>query len=123
MRRSNFFYLMLGVLLLLGVGSYVYSSGRQPEIPNRIMFYNMGGNVLFSHKTHASEDGYALECHTCHHTWDEKDRSDPPRCTACHPKESETELKRADAMHKQCKGCHEDVGNSPVKCSECHVFY
>jgi hypothetical protein len=123
MERYKFFYFLTAVLILVGIGSYVYSSSKQADIPNRIMFYNMGGNVFFSHKLHASQDGYGLDCHTCHHTWDEKDRSDPPTCTACHPKVSETELKKSDAMHKQCIGCHEDVGNSPVKCRECHVFY
>lgn len=123
MKDNRFAYALMVCLLIIGIVSYVYSSSQKVEIPNRIMFYNIGGNVFFSHKTHSSQDGYGLECHTCHHTWDEKDRSDPANCTTCHPKESETELKRADALHQQCKNCHEEVGNSPVKCAECHIFY
>ncbi len=122
-KNNKYVYVFMVLLFIIGVVSYVYSSMRKPEVPLRIMFYNIGGNVLFTHQNHNSDNGYGISCETCHHTWEKDRRNDPARCTECHPRQSEQELKRADAMHKQCKGCHEEGGSGPVKCAECHVYF
>jgi len=124
------------VLFVVGVVCYAAFPQKTPEEPLRIMLENTGGNVLFDHKEHASEDGYGIECDSCHHnlrkvvndqygstTWAYRQEGDKPQtCGECHLVEAEDSLKRSDAFHKQCKGCHEEDGTAPVKCSGCHVL-
>ena len=48
--------------------------------------------------------------------------SKPEACGNCHEPDSEDPVKRSDAFHLQCKGCHEEYGAGAVNCSECHVL-
>jgi hypothetical protein len=107
------------VLLVVGVVCYAAFPQKKPAEPIRIMLENTGGNVLFDHKGHASESGYGIECKSCHHELEEEGAK-PQACGTCH--EADSEVKRPDAFHKQCKGCHEEDGTAPVKCSGCHVL-
>jgi hypothetical protein len=38
----------------------------------------------------------------------------------CHGPEAD--VSRGDALHGNCKGCHDDSGAGPVECAECHVM-
>lgn len=89
------------------------------------MFQTSGGNVLFSHDVHADKENYGLDCADCHPFWNRDEAERPGSCTGCHKIESPDEmmLKRADALHAQCRGCHEEGGHGPVeKCTGCHAL-
>lgn len=107
------------ILAVVGVVSYAALPDKMPEQPVRIMFKSTAGNVLFSHKMHTSEDGYGYACIECHHTMEEGET--PYACGECHEPDGD-EVKRSDAFHEQCQGCHDHSGLGPVECAGCHVL-
>ncbi len=115
-------YCIAAILFVVGIVSYAAFPERKPEEPIRIMLQSTAGKVLFSHKGHTSEDGYGLDCTDCHHAWEEDSGEKPLSCTECHEIDSEDPIKRSEALHQQCIGCHEDDGTAPVECSQCHVL-
>ena len=131
------------VLFVAGVLSYAYTafSAKPPAEPVRIMFKSVAGNVLFSHKIHTADSGYAVSCFDCHHHPAEDEASQracgdchqkpveagvfPESCADCHEKDEieDSEItKKGDAFHVQCIACHQEVGAGPLECSECHVL-
>ncbi len=114
-------YIMAAVFLLVGVVCYAALEKEPPENPIRIMFKNTGGKVLFDHKAHFSEDGYAIDCADCHHDIEEEGDI-PAACSECHDPEGEDAPKRVDVLHGQCKDCHDEGGMGPVDCSGCHAM-
>ncbi|MEJ2723954.1 MAG: cytochrome c3 family protein [Deltaproteobacteria bacterium] len=108
------------ILTVVGVVCYAAFPYRMPEQPVRIMFKSTAGNVLFNHKMHTSEQGYGYGCMECHHTLEDVSER-PLACGECHEPDS-GEVKRSDAFHKECQGCHDDSGMGPVECSGCHVL-
>jgi hypothetical protein len=112
--------------LVIGVISYAAFPLKTPDEPLRLMFQVSAGKVLFDHKTHTSEFGYALSCPDCHHELLEDEGEQPQPCGECHdPEEGDEEMpKRADAFHKQCTGCHDgfDAGPKEKECGLCHVM-
>ncbi len=108
-------YALAAILLVVGVVCYAAFPAKTPEEPVRLMFKTTAGKVLFDHKTHSADAGYGVACDDCHHEGDE-----PVACSECH--EPDSEVKRSDAFHSQCKGCHEESGAGPLECSECHVM-
>jgi len=128
------------VLLVIGILSYTAFSAKPPEQPIRIMFKVTAGKVMFTHKTHAAESGYAVDCFTCHHHPEGDDaalracgdchgasekRTEPNTCRECHSEgelDTEETPKRSDAFHDQCIGCHKENDAGPNECSECHVL-
>ncbi|HKI49711.1 MAG TPA: cytochrome c3 family protein [Desulfobacteria bacterium] len=114
-------YCMAAAFLLIGVVCYAAFEREAPEQPIRIMFKNTGGNVLFDHKAHLSENGYAIECVDCHHDI-ENEGDTPAACSECHGEDGEDAPKLVDVLHQQCKGCHDEGGSGPVKCAECHAL-
>jgi hypothetical protein len=134
-------YGLMVVLFVVGVITYAAFPAKTPDVPVRLMFKAVAGKVLFDHKTHTAASGYGLSCHDCHHHPADDDAAirpcgdchNPPEkgqqftaaCAECHePEDIEgTEmLKRGDAFHEQCIGCHKEYGAGAVKCSECHVL-
>jgi len=113
-------YTLAAVLLLIGVVAYAALPLKAPEQPVRVMFKNTAGNVLFDHKEHTSPLGYGFKCEDCHHDI-EKEGEKPSACGECHTPEDD-DLKRSDAFHTQCQGCHDEIGLGPVDCSGCHVL-
>lgn len=114
-------YWITGILFLIGVVCYAAFPDQAPEQPVRIMFKSTGGKVLFDHKFHFSEDGYGIECTDCHHDIEDP-KTRPSSCSECHEPDAEDGVKRSDALHTQCIGCHEDSGGGALKCAECHVL-
>jgi Zn finger protein HypA/HybF involved in hydrogenase expression len=106
------------ILLVVGVVCYAAFPQEAPEEPLRMMLKTTAGSVLFDHQTHAGEDGYGLACDDCHH--EEQDESMSCSGEDCHNADSDP--KRGDAFHMNCKGCHEDAEAGPVECAECHVM-
>ena len=76
-------YCLAAILLLVGVVCYAAFPRKAPEQPLRIMFKSTGGNVLFDHKEHMSEEGYGIECADCHHTMEDPGEK-PEACGECH---------------------------------------
>ena len=111
-------FLLAGVLLVVGVVCYAGFSQEPPEEPVRLMMKTTAGSILFDHKTHASDDGYGVACDDCHH----EEQDDTMSCSGedCHGPEAD--VSRGDALHTNCKGCHEDGGAGPVECAACHVM-
>ena len=134
-------YGLIIVLFILGVLSYAAFSAKTPDIPVRLMFKSVAGKVLFDHKIHTDDSGYGISCKDCHHH-PEEDETDFRACGDCHgvPPEGETfplactdchgldeiegteVIKKADAFHSQCIGCHKDNEAGPTECASCHVL-
>jgi Zn finger protein HypA/HybF involved in hydrogenase expression len=109
---------LAAILLVVGIVCYAAFAQKAPEEPVRLMFKTTAGKVLFDHKTHVSDDGYAIACDDCHH--EEQDETMSCSGEWCHGPDSDP--KRGDALHMNCKGCHEDMGAGPVECAACHVL-
>jgi hypothetical protein len=121
-KRETRFACVLGILLfLIGVVAYAALPENAPEQPIRMVLKNIGGNVLFDHKKHSVEDGYGIACKDCHHDM-EDEKSKATACGECHKPAGEEALRRADALHKNCQGCHEEGGLGPVECNNCHLL-
>ena len=115
-------YALAGVLLIVGLFSYVAFSAPTPEEPFRIMFKGTAGKVLFDHQTHTADTGYGLSCEDCHHTLEDDDEE--YTCTGCHEPDLEEEdvPNQIDAFHLQCIGCHEQFDAGPIECETCHAM-
>ena len=144
LKERKLAYGLVGILLVVGVICYAAFPVRAPAEPNRLMLKAVAGNVLFAHQTHASETGYGIDCQECHHH-PEEGEAEPMACSACHqiPEEGQeapeacldchditevedTEfIKRSDALHLNCIGCHDAFGKGPgegpEQCASCHV--
>lgn len=141
--------IMYGVaiqLFLIAIVCYAAFPVKASEEPLRLMYHTNAGKVLFDHQTHSAATGYALACLDCHHEHEGEDigpvacglchpspnasKTFPESCFDCHSDASEIEnpeiMKRSDAFHKQCIGCHEEYGKGPKagsdNCSKCHVI-
>jgi len=73
--------------------------------------------VSFSHRSHAKMIG----CNACHHHSPENKKAP---CTACHAHSQDFEkLDKPGlrgAYHRQCMGCHRQMGMGPSRCEGCH---
>lgn len=91
--------------------------------PQKVQFDTDGGQVGFDHFTHASADGYGIECETCHHGYKAGDnKSFPMKCRRCHYNKKYENLCEKEDTHircigKNCLDCHADGSN---ECTICH---
>ena len=71
--------------------------------------------VAFPHKSHADR---IKNCAECHH----KDAAGKEqKCSGCHKAKMEKEKESfKEAMHTNCKGCHQKGKKGPTKCDDCH---
>ena len=122
-KEQRFAYILAAVLLVGSVVCFAAFPGKTPDRPIRIMFQSVAGKVLFDHKTHTAESGYALSCADCHHTL-EAGETEAQACLECHERQSEDPdvPKRADAFHRQCINCHQEIEAGPTECNICHVL-
>ena len=71
-----------------------------------------------------NEDSF-LGCAECHVM--PKDGTMAEACLECHePDEFDdlsSVLKKSDALHEQCIGCHKEEDAGPQECAQCHVTY
>lgn len=116
--EQAFAFALAAILLVVGVVCYAGFAQETPEEPVRLMFKTTAGKILFDHKTHTGDAGYGIACDDCHH--EEQDESKSCSGEDCHGPDSDP--KRGDALHTNCKGCHEDNGAGPVECAACHVM-
>ncbi|UCF91326.1 MAG: cytochrome c3 family protein [Desulfobacterales bacterium] len=112
------------ILVVLGAVCYAAFPQKTPIPPLRLLFKVATGNVLFDHQTHGSAAGYGITCRDWHHTLEEEETTDVESCSECHaPGEGDEDVpKRADALHAQCIGCHQEFEAGPAECSACHVM-
>lgn len=139
-------YILIVVFFFVGVISYAAFPAKTPDEPIRLMYKTVAGKVLFDHKTHYTESGYALACNECHHHPEEPEDEEealvkcgychqvpaegqtyPESCLDCHEAEDLEEsemIKTSDAFHSQCESCHQEVEAGPEeeRCSWCHVM-
>lgn len=137
-------YGLIIVLFFFSVICYAAFPPKTPEIPVRLMYKGVAGKALFDHKTHADVSGYGLECKDCHHHPEEPDEGQtairacgdchqtltkgekwPKSCLECHDPEDledSENIKKSDAFHSKCIGCHKEVEAGPEKCASCHVM-
>lgn len=137
---------LLAVLSIVG-----YALPPQSEkIPQRILFDNAGGKVVFDHRVHAAE--YDIACQTCHHenttardavkpcgtchgvTFDAAFRKDHataindlPSCATCHHMTFKPAPWGHEAHSKEygveCRDCHHTdtaIEPEPQNCADCH---
>lgn len=85
--------------------------------------------VAFSHKGHA-----AVDCKTCHHTWDGSSAVKKCAAEGCHIDTSRKAKRKPTSFYSafharkseaSCVGCHkalkkEKKATGPTRCSECH---
>ncbi len=78
--KNNLKLIVLVILAVVSIGVYLLPE-KQEKIPTRVLLDNLGGKVIFSHKTHANNYGFG--CGDCHH-----ESSDPLEsvlaCGVCH---------------------------------------
>jgi hypothetical protein len=122
-KKEKIVFYIAVILFIVGIVCYAASSQLKPEDPVRYFYMSTAGNVLFDHKEHASEDGYDIDCTDCHHEYDEDENKRAAPCGECHKAEdTEDAMKRSEAFHANCAGCHEEGGSGPVTCAECHAL-
>ena len=136
-------YSLAIILLIVGFISFAAFPAKTPDEAIRLMYKTVAGKVLFDHKTHSAETGYALACQDCHHHPEDPEAAFQP-CGYCHQIPAEGEAlpttcndchepdeiedaeisKRSDAFHFQCESCHQESGVGPEeqRCSWCHVM-
>jgi hypothetical protein len=116
--EQAFAFALAAILLVVGVVCYAGFSQESPAEPVRLMFKTNAGKILFDHKTHSDDAGYGIACDDCHH--EEQEGTSSCSGEDCHGPDSDP--KRGDALHTNCKGCHEESGAGPVECAACHVM-
>ncbi len=123
-RLQKTFYRVAIVLILIGLGGYLWPSSAK-DMPTKILFDNKGGDVMFSHLTHTVD--YSIACKDCHH--EGGDQSNVLSCGVCHPAsytpEFRTEHQKWFPEKWQCLRCHHEEdrntpGNEYQNCMECH---
>ena len=132
------------VLAVVAVVGYVLPDDA-PALPQRILFDNAGGRVVFDHGAHMRE--YQLRCEACHHATGEKDwghethiqdygldcqschhgpdiEPEPGACSMCHEKTGDEAVPSLrDAVHARCMSCHEEAfAEKDAGCAMCHSF-
>jgi len=110
-------YAITLVMLLIGVVGYAAFDEKAPNTPYRILFQSMAGKVQFDHMEHVGD--YGLSCNDCHHNLSEGE-TEPDTCGSCHLPDADDPIKRSEAFHNQCIGCHQ--GGGPTKCNGCHLL-
>ncbi len=92
-----------------------------PEVITIGIISNLYEPVVFTHSDHT---GYADNCESCHH---HSTAGTSVSCSKCHspvPRARMTDKTRLGlkgAYHKQCMGCHREMGSGPLDCTDCHA--
>ena len=146
MQKSVIVGMAVGVAAIFAAAA-LYGGTNPPEVirmENKIYTKHEKGIVEFSHKKHV--EVYKNTCGDCHHDKDHKPLTalkagDPVQgCAECHKKpgekpkgkdaptltDKETMEYHAEALHKNCRGCHSEMNkknnnqNAPTTCVKCH---
>jgi len=146
MKKTLWVIVMVGMAAVFA--SVALHAGTTPQdiikLNNEPNIKHEKGIVDLSHKKHVAE--YKNTCGDCHHDKDGKklanlkDGDNVQPCIDCHKKpgekpkgkdapkltDKETMEFHAEAMHKNCRGCHTEFNkknnstNAPTTCVKCH---
>ena len=113
-------YGLMGVLLALSIGGYLVPQEKE-VLPGRVLMPNVGGRVVFDHKTHMEK--YGLTCAQCHHEADVPAKADG--CTSCHDRTMTSFKESCKACHGvdfggDFKTAHQNMSNDKLVCATCH---
>jgi hypothetical protein len=135
---------IIGIATLF-LAAALYAGTTAPDVIKMENKYEHSkGIVEFSHKKHVTE--YKNGCGDCHHDENGKPRTalkegdEVKKCIECHnqpgekpkgkgaPKLSKKEELQyhAEAMHENCRGCHQEYNKknktkaAPTTCTKCH---
>lgn len=98
---------MKKLVLMLMVIAFV-ATAAMAAMPGEVKYDTKMGTVTFDHAAHKDR---ADSCKDCHH-------NGMKACLTCHDGDKAPAAKKA--YHQTCKGCHEESGQGPVKCTGCH---
>ena len=121
------------VAFIAALSLSVPALGADETPPETIRIFNTSvfkdhrkGPVTFSHQKHATQ--YKVLCRECHHVYENRqnvwEQGVPVQtCDTCHREKKDPRVdKLQNAFHKNCRGCHRDIGKGPYKnCAECHA--
>jgi len=91
------------------------------EMPHAKIVKHLDDLVRKSELASAFHEATEVVCAGCHHHSPVGER--PPGCESCHDLESNPIEDRPGlkaAFHRQCLGCHEQMGLEKVGCTDCH---
>jgi hypothetical protein len=107
----------------------------RPEGEPDQVLSNRFGDVVWNHGLHARARG---SCRACHHE-ERRGTAMPRRCHECHPRKGSAEalvlaeflgpreasapepFSAQEIFHARCRGCHQELGQGPVGCRDCHA--
>jgi len=109
-------------LFAMVMGSAFLVAGAYADMPDVITINKAQAKkapVVFPHGEHAED----FDCTVCHHTATGKD--DAKSCFECHGKDPNAPdpsamSSKENPFHIRCRGCHQEKGEGPTKCNECH---
>jgi hypothetical protein len=106
------------LVILAAMGLFLFLVAADKAAPkDSYQLPAKNGTVTLNHKAHVDHAG--KKCATCHHGAKD-DGAGAKKCDECHGKDAKAPAMK-DAMHKNCKGCHEkNKEKAPIKCDGCH---
>ncbi len=144
MKKRN--WIWIAVLIPLAfIATSIYAGNKFEDVikMNEPSYPHKKGIIEFKHAEHI--DKYKLKCGECHHDKNNKPLNNlkkgdnVQRCFECHNKPGEIKGKKAkglskkeklqyhaNALHKNCKGCHKAYNKknktkkAPTTCNKCH---
>jgi len=110
------------VLAALVMGMTAILAAAHEDMPEVIVIDKAQAKkapVTFPHEEH----GEKFECKTCHHI--ETADVEPESCFNCHGKDPDipdpsVSSTKENPFHILCRGCHQEKGEGPTRCGECH---
>jgi hypothetical protein len=102
----------------------VLADKYQPsKLPHRKIVAALDAAVRKSKLAQAMHGGIQTLCSGCHHgNWPPGQR--PPSCRSCHDRQGRPTRDRPGlqaAYHRQCIGCHQQMGIKQQGCTDCHA--
>ncbi|MFP4629451.1 MAG: acidic tetraheme cytochrome c3 TmcA [Desulfohalobiaceae bacterium] len=126
MRNLIWTLAFIPVLLLLWYASG-FSQSEMQELDSPAFEQQQRPPAVFVHDEH-NEQAEIQDCSVCHHVYEDGEKlegamSVDQSCADCHSLEpnQDNSLGLMDAYHQQCIGCHQQEGEGPLACGECHV--
>ena len=109
------FAMLLAVVMVAVFSAGVIVAADAPEKVVIKEIQKSKSAVTLNHKAHGEQ---IKNCAACHH----KDAAGKEqKCSGCHKaKKTGDAIEYKEAMHTQCKGCHQKGKKGPTKCDECH---